>query len=246
MSPVGVDRPRAPSADRFGPTAAIVSSSMRMSARGSSPRLGVLGQDDAALDEHPVGHRSLPPVRLRSDRRRSLASASRGRAPPHGRSVVAGPSLTQVARRPPRSRARRRPRVGGPMTVEVDARLRHRRSRRPSASSAISRRSFAASRARTPPASCRARGRRPACSRRTARRRRSRRGRRRRAPGRCRPRSARTRPSATASLSPKITRVDGELHRRAGPERAEVEDRRRERARGPAGRARGRPPRRRP
>ncbi len=41
--------------------------------------------------------------------------------------------------------------------------------------------------------------------------------------------SARLSPSATAWLSPKISGVDGELHRRAGAQRPEVEDGRRQR-----------------
>ena len=48
-------------------------------------------------------------------------------------------------------------------------------------------------------------------------------------PGRCRPARRARAPRDSASLSPKIDGVHGELHRGAGPERTEVEDRLRQR-----------------
>ena len=56
MSP-SASMTRAPSADRFGPTAAILSSSTSTSAFAQLAELGILGQHDPAADEDTFSHR---------------------------------------------------------------------------------------------------------------------------------------------------------------------------------------------
>ena len=102
--PVGVDEPRdddvsgrhrsisAPSADSSGPTAAILSPSTRTSAPASSPSSGSWVRTIRVLDQQ-CGPSSIVPlsVRLLRDRLWPWQRQVRAGFPPHGRSVIAGP-----------------------------------------------------------------------------------------------------------------------------------------------------------
>ena len=193
----------APSADRFGPTAAIVSPSTRTSALGSSPRDGSWVRTMPLRISIRSATAMLPsrccvPL-VRSWVRRSLLRPSR-------RFLADRRAFVPQVRRDRREVRPAADRLGrGPDDVEIDLRLRQVQPHlvgkgRGSAGGPSPR-----GRGRTRRASRRARGTPPACTRRTARRPRCRRGRRRRALGRSPAASARTSPSASASFKPKIT-----------------------------------------